>query len=343
MLQDVDAFLAVRRADVDVLWSCRWLVLAAVFDLPRLRLLHRHRRAGGSPRIDGRRRAQVRRHPLRLDEGRAAGRSAKLRVALDGREFASTYGIYARADRTAQWRLLQGSRALSLEFVAQDERQNLYAQTRFEAVPPGGKKLSFVQLAGSDTWLPLELDSNAPELTTDFQGRVYAVGQARLFRLEGTKVTELPHPEAVTFDFSSERFVVTPAGGLHIERVTAAGELEPWLEAQEGMPVVSVIGFGRDHRCYAVVSSDPRFLPTGSKYTPGDVVSIGKGQREWTLAASVTENGDGTFGGPVLLSSYGGGFVSDGSLIWSACESGCGGSGNAFSYGTWRLRLGGQP
>jgi hypothetical protein len=291
------------------------------------------------------------------------GAGARLRVALSGREFASTYGIYRKERGAADWQLLEGSRQLDLEFVAEDKSGNVYAQTNFFAIPPGGQKAWSVRVAGTETWQPLALDLSA-EVTSDFRGNVYALTRAgssqpnKLLRLEGAQTTELTQPAAITFDFKGDRFLVTPAGSMRvddgmggvktvlnpfrIQRVSPSGELEPWLEAPGG-PALTPLGFGRDGRWYGVVSDNPALLPEDAAYAVGDVVSIGKSELTWRLAASAVENGDGTLGGPVLLSSYSGGFVSDGSLIWAACESGCAGTGNAFSYGLWRLRLGGQP
>lgn len=289
------------------------------------------------------------------------GAGARLHVGLNGREFASTYGIYRKERGAAEWQLLEGSRALSLEFVAEDRRGHVYAQT---SAATGGPKAWSVQVAGTEAWAPLDLEAGV-ELISDFQGNVHALTRSvgsslplRLRRLEGTQLVELPHPSAISFGFDGDRFLVTPANAMRvddgmggvktvlnpfrIQRVNAAGELEPWLEAPGG-PAVTDLGFGRDARWYAVVSDNPLLLPSGATYAVGDVISIGKGELTWVRAASAVENGDGTLGGPVLLSSYSGGFASDGTLIWGACESGCTGTGNAFSYGLWRLRLGGQP
>ncbi len=292
------------------------------------------------------------------------GAGAKLRVAISGREYASTYGIYRKEPNATDWQLLEGSRELDLEFVAEDRLGHIYAQTAFFAIPAGGKKAWSVRVAGTEGFVPLDLDPTLfEELKSDFQGNVYAIGRvasqpSRLLRLEGTQQVELPHPAALDFDFKGNRYLVTPAGSMRvadgmggvktvlnpfrIQQVGAGGELEPWLESPGG-PALTSLGFGKDTRWYGTVFDDPALLPAGAGYSTGDVVSIGKGDRAWVLAASAVEGGDGTLGGPVRLSSYGGGFVSDGSIIWGACESGCTGTGNSFSYGLWRLRLGGQP
>ena len=293
------------------------------------------------------------------------GAGAKLRVAISGREFASTYGIYRKEPKGTDWQLLEGSRELDLEFVAEDSLGHVYAQTTFFAIPPGGKKAYAVRVAGTEGFVPLDLDPVLfEEVKSDFRGNVYAIGRvasqpSRLLRLEGTQHVELPHPAALDFDFKGNRYLVTPAGSMRvdngmggvktvlnpfrIQRVSAGGELEPWLEGEGGGPVLTALGFGRDDSWYGTVSDDTQLLPEGAGYATGDVVSIGKGDRSWVRAASAVEDGDGTLGGPVRLSNYGGGFVSDGSLIWAGCESGCTGTGNSFSYGLWRLRLGGQP
>ncbi len=292
------------------------------------------------------------------------GAGARHHVALSGREYASTYGIYRKDPGAADWQLLEGSRALDLEFVAEDKRGHIYAQTAFFAIPPGGKKRWAVRSAGTDVFVPFDLDP-AAEVTTNFAGDVHAlIRDARtsvptvLLRLEGTQPVALVHPTALLFDFQGTRYLVQPAGSMRvddgmggvktvinpfrIEQVDAAGGLVPFLEAPGG-PAFSDLGFGRDGRWYAVASDNPLLLPKGAGHAVGDVISIGRGETSWLRAASAVENGDGTTGGPVLLSRYGGGFVADGSLIWAGCESGCAGAGNSFSYGLWRLRLGGQP
>lgn len=292
------------------------------------------------------------------------GAGAKLRVAISGREFASTYGIYRQEPKATDWQLLAGSRELDLEFVAEDRLGHIYAQTTFFAIPPGGKKAYAVRVAGTERFVPLDLDPVLfEEVKSDFRGNVYAIGRiasqpSRLLRLEGTRLVELPHPSALDFDFEGNRYLVTPAGSMRvddgmggvktvlnpfrIQLVGADGELEPWLEIAGG-PALTPLGFGKDTRWYGTVSDDTALLPEGADYSTGDVVSIGRGDRAWVRAASAVEGGDGTLSGPVRLSKYGGGFASDGSLIWAGCESGCAGTGNSFSYGLWRLRLGGQP
>ncbi len=308
---------------------------------------------------------------LRFDESRyqwqrveLPGAGAKLRVGHSGREFASTYGIYRKDLGASDWQLLEGSRERSLEFVAEDRLGHLYAQTAFFAIPPGGKKAWSVRVAGSQAFEPLDLDPTLfEELKSDFRGNVHAVGRvasqpSRLLRLEGSGFIELPHPEALDFDFDGNRYLVSPANAMRlddgmggvktvlnpfrIQKVGAGGDFEPWVESAGG-PVLTPLGFARDDRWYGTVSDNPLLLPEGAGYSTGDVVSIGKGEKTWVRAASAVENGDGTLGGPILLSSYGGAVVSDGSIIWAACESGCTGTGNSFSYGLWRLRLGGQP
>lgn len=293
------------------------------------------------------------------------GAGARLRVAVSGREFASSYGIYRKEPKGTDWQLLGGSRELDLEFVAEDRLGHIYAQTTFFAIPQGGKRAYAVRVAGTEGFVPLGLDPVLfEELKSDFRGNVYAVGRvasrpSRLLRLEGTQQVELPHPSALDFDFKGNRYLVTPAGSMRvdngmggvttvgnpfrIQRVGPGGELEPWFSGEGGSPVLTQLGFGRDDRWYGTVSDSSTGLPKGAAYSTGDVVSIGKGDQSWVRAASAVEDGDGTLGGPVRLSNYGGGFVSDGSLIWAGCESGCTGTGNSFSYGLWRLRLGGQP
>ena len=67
------------------------------------------------------------------------GAGAKLRVAISGREFASTCGIYRKEPKATDWQLLEGRRELDLEFVAEDRLGHIYAQTTFFAIPQGGK------------------------------------------------------------------------------------------------------------------------------------------------------------------------------------------------------------
>ena len=296
------------------------------------------------------------------------GSAAKYFVALDGREFASTYGVYVREPGASSWTLLEGSRALDLEVVTQDGRRNVYARTNDASAGGVVGRSWYVRAAADTSWKQLALDAaQTPELVTDFRANVYvragsSSGIQQLSRLEGEVVTPVPHPTASTFDFRGDRFLVAAAGAsraddgqggvttvstaFRIERVTAAGELEEWVrfdDAQSNAAIRTFFGFGKDDRFYAAVADGIASLPEGAEYATGDIVSVGRGDTAWTLAVSPLAEGDDGQVGPTLLSSYGGGFVSDGSLIFAACESGCTGTGNSFSYGVWRLRLGGQP
>ena len=291
------------------------------------------------------------------------GASARYLVARDGRELASTYGIYLREPPSEGWSLIPGSRALNLAAVAQDTAKNVYAQTDDATFAVTRERETWVLPVGGTDWQKLELDPKGQTaLLTDFPGNVYAVTQAaggaqQLVRVEGTRLTPLPHPTAQTFDFRGRRFLVSPArtervddgmGGVRVERlafqvqrVTEAQELEDWTRFEVDAPgpaLADVFGFGQDDRLYAAVLDDAALLPPGVDYAAGDLVSVGKGERAFRRAVSLAEPG-----GPTLLRNYAGSFVADGSIIFAGCESGCSGSGNAFSYGVWRLHLGGTP
>jgi hypothetical protein len=101
------------------------------------------------------------------------------------------------------------------------------------------------------------------------------------------------------------------------------------------------LGFGPDGRFYALVGNGGDLNPK-VRIERGDLLSIGASDTEWRLAARPGVNGDDEPAGPVSLDQYGGGFARDGSLYFGGCESGCAGR-NSFSYGLYRLTLGGQP
>jgi len=364
-------------------YGARWLLVLSAFacDASSGGTWRRYpvfRDFGSFSGIDARRQpyASTEAGALVLDEASASwrrvampGARARYFVALDGRELASTYGIYVRASSQAPWSLLEGSRALLIEAVTQDSRQNVYAQTNPQLAAPGTAKSYYVQLAGGSAWTPIALETNAVhDLITDFAGSVYVstglAGGARQLRLlDGATIQTIPEPTAETFDFKGERYRVAPAaaqrvdngmGGVAIvktpflvEHVNASGALESWTRFDEGQPnaaLRTIFGFGRDDRLYAAIADDVALVPEGAAFGPGDIVSVGRGELTWTVAVpAFSGEADGSNAGPSRLGEYGGGFVADGTMIFGACESGCTGSGNSFSYGIWRLALEGQP
>lgn len=269
------------------------------------------------------------------------GASAVFTITPDGHEYASTYGIYTRTSAKAQWQLLSGTRALGLSFAGKDERGNLYARTTLAA---SGKGEVFVRLAGEDGWAKVGVEATTlTSFVNDPIGRLYLSASApvRLLRLEGTTTVDLAQPSALAFDAQGQRYQASLP--FTVERVTDSGELELWHRlVGAGTPVLStLLGFGRDGRFYALIGTSGD-LPSKERVDRGDLVSIGAGEPQWRIAAKLGVNGDGQEAGPVSLDAYGGGFARDGSLYFGGCESGCAG-GNAFSYGLFRLTLGGQP
>jgi len=261
------------------------------------------------------------------------GAAAKFSATVSGREFASTYGLYTRERSSAAWSLLPGSRALALEFVGQDAAGHLYARS--------GPADFFVQLSGTQTWLELVTDPSLKDAFHDPRGTVYLsdAQRSRLARLDGSTVVALAHPTATGFDLDGRRYqAVLP---FKVERVDDDGQLTIWHTLSgAGTPVLSALyGFGKDGRFYALAQN----APEGSDFASGDMVSIGQGEKRWRLAASPVSDGAGNSAGLASFQSYGGGFERDGAMYFGGCESGCDGRGNAFSYGLFKLTLGGQP
>lgn len=286
--------------------------------------------------------------PYRFDSRRydwqrieTPGAQASFVAAASGHEFASTYGVYTRASPSAEWQLLEGSRALDLVFTAEDAALNIYAITA--AGPAGTQRFHYVRRSGSDSWERLALDGRVSTVFSSPTGTVYATdGAQQLVELRGAEVVPLTQPRATLFDFEGRRHLAEVPFRVH--RVTAAGELELWHQLSgAGTPALEqLLGFGKDGRFYAV-AVNVLTIPSSADYTAGDLISIGQGESTWKLAASPVSNGDDQPAGLGSFSSYGGSFAPDGSLYWGGCESGCTGSGNAFSYGLFRLTLGGQP
>lgn len=290
--------------------------------------------------------------PFRFDDASYLWRSvampgagATLQVAPDGREFASTYGLYTRASASGEWQLMPGSRELSLEFIGQDANRNVYGQTTFFSIPQGETKQYAVQLAGTDAWVPLAIDAKVfASLVFGPTGDVFAQSsnRSRLLAIKGTEISDAPQPSALNFDFEGHRY--TAEIPFHVRAVTADGQLETWLTLTgAGTPVLErLVGFGKDHRFYAVAGSISS-VTAGADFQSGDLISIGRGESEWRLAASPVSDGAGNAAGPGTFNAYGALIARDGTVLFAGCESGCTGDGNSFSYGVFRLTLGGQP
>ncbi len=310
--------------------------------------------AGGQPSLITREGVMQRDDAGTWRRVRMPGSNANYVVTPDGREYSSSYGIYTRDDSAADWRLLEGSRALELVAVFQDNKQNLYAQTSQESILLGISPSWYVQLAGDTMWTKMPFEPTTFfGLITTFTGTLYAqIGPAGaerpLYRVDGATLVPLPYPFARLFDFEGKRYLYSDIDGeLLIQRITDAGELEPWfqLAATVKRPVFSAhYGFGKDGRMYSRVSDNQLFLPENAGYSPGDIVSIGKGETSWTFAVdgiSGAKAGGSGRQGPVNQSVFSGGFVADGSMVFTGCENldPCQGR---LDFDVYRLRLGGS-
>ncbi len=264
------------------------------------------------------------------------GLGAVYDIARDGTEFVTSYGIYTRASPTSAWTLLEGSRALQLKYLGLDRDGNLYATTNSSVAP--GKV--YVKLKGSSAWTPV---SGLPTSFLSAQSGVDPIGRAYLyttsglaFEFQGSSAVALPLPQAMTYDFAGNRYVSI---GTAIQKVTPSGTLEPWVNfGGAGTAVVpNLIGFGKDGRFYGIAGDN--FTP-GIGFQKGDIVAVSLSDPKWTKVASGVVDGAGNRTAPPLTTTgYNVRFAPDGSLYFYGCESGCNPSGNAFSYGIYRLKF----
>jgi hypothetical protein len=273
------------------------------------------------------------------------GLDAVYDVARNGTEFVSSYGIYTRASQTSPWTLLPNSRVLRLRYVGLDRDENLYAAVDQSAKPPApvGSSSVYVKLKGSSAWTAV---GGLPTSQSNVSGGIDPIGRAYLytmgglaFQLQGSSAVALPQPQATSYDYAGNRYVVPALGnGTVIQKVTPSGTLEPWVNfgGQGTSTLLKFIGFGKDGRFYAIAGVNST---SGFDFGQGDIIAISPSNPKWAKAASGVVDGAGRRTGPASpTTAYNSSFAPDGSLYFYACES-CGQNDNAFSYGIYRLKF----
>lgn len=266
------------------------------------------------------------------------GYGAVHNIARDGTEFVTSYGIYTRASATSAWTLLPGSRALQLQYVGLDRDENLYA-TVDSSSKLGTPGKVYVKLKGSSAWTPVS-GLPTPLLSAssgiDPIGRAYLYTSTLAFQLQGSSAVALPQPQATIYDYVGNRYA---ADGRVIQKVTPSGTLEPWINFVGKQPTVlsKFLWFGKDGRVYAIAGFNPT---PGIGFQGGDIIAISPNDSKWSKVASGVVDGAGRRTAPPLATEgYNVKFALDGSLYFYGCESGCNPSGNAFSYGIYRLKF----
>jgi hypothetical protein len=274
------------------------------------------------------------------------GRGAVYDVARDGTEFVTSYGIYTRPSSTAAWTLIPGSRALGLQYLGLDRDGSLYGVVgSFSTQLPAGSNRVYAKLQGSSTWTAV---SGLPSSDVVASAGIDPIGRAYILTIkigstamlgsqfQGSSAVAMPQPQANIYDYAGNRYV---SSGATIQKVTPSGTLETWLNLSDKQsPSLSkFLWFGKDGRVYAIAGFNSML---GSDIKAGDILAISPNDTKWSKVASSVLDGEGRRTGPGLpIDAYNISFAPDGSLYFYACESGCAGSGNAFSYGIYRLKF----